>query len=634
MKYRVCDVTFALAALLVQLTLPAHAFTLGNLRGVAVLGRALDVTVQVQAGAGEEVSGTCVKAEVYYADARQPAVKVTLLPTAGAASGAVVRVQASAAIDEPVVTVEVRTGCGVATVRRYVLLADLPVSAATAAQPPLAAPDAVAQLLPVLVLPDAQAVPGPSATAQTSPVRAGTVASGVVKKEASQVSIKPKKPPVAAVSAEPMQVRPVTVRPAAKSVLKLDPLDILSDRIDSLDSLMLFAPAEDALRHGRQISLLEGEVKTLRALAASHDARISDLTAKLQQAQTTPVSLWLLYALLALVVVCLAAVAWLWQQQRRQMSEGASWWHGPEESPDDGPATEFLVRAAPAAPAPIPAPTPETAGSAKPVVAATGASVASLPRGAATSLYPAQVMPQASVAQVPLATEFDADTTGAPFEFNSIRHISLEPILDIRQQAEFFVSLGQTDRALDILTKQIADSAEPNPLVYLDLITLYHSLGMKADFRECRDTFHRLFNGIIPDFPAFSLEGRDLETYPELLKQLTALWPRIEALAFLSTCIFHDANASSRERYDLAAFRELLLLHGLADALVPDQPAPARAIESVVAKPAAMAPLPVLTPASDNAVSALAEEPDGLSSYMLDLDFSDLADPGVLPQKN
>lgn len=655
LKQSVCYVASALAALLVLLTLPVHAFTLGNLHGAAVLGRVLDVTVQVQAGAGEEVSGACVAADVYYADARQTAVKVTLLPAAGAASPAV-RVQVSAVIDEPVVTVEVRASCGASTVRRYVLLADLPVPAA--ALLPLAASGAVGQIQqvqpPVLVLPGVQAASESSAAAQASPVRAGVVAPIAIKKEAPQVSAKPKNPPAAAVSGKPTQVRPATARPADKPVLKLDPLDILSDRIDSLDSLMLFAPAEDALRHSRQISSLEGEVKTLRALAANHDARIADLTTKLQQAQTTAFPVWLLYALLALVVVCLAAVAWLWQRLRQQLNAGSSWWHGPEHDSEDGPATEFLVRAAPATPVPasVPVSASEIAGFAKPVMAntvtkaasvanavdvvgvANVANAASLSQGPVETLNLAPATPQMPAARVPAANEPDTDTAGAPFDFNNIRHISVESILDIRQQAEFFVSLGQTDRALDILTKQIVDSAEPNPLLYLDLITLYHSLGMKADFRECRDTFHRLFNGNIPDFPAFSLEGDDLQAYPELLKQLTALWPRMEALAFLSTCIFHEAGAPAQDRFDLAAFRELLLLHGLVEVLVPEQPASPRAWVPVAAKSAATASLAVPMPRSGGAVLDSAEEPEGLSSYMLDLDFSALADSGTFPKKS
>jgi hypothetical protein len=91
---------------------------------------------------------------------------------------------------------------------------------------------------------------------------------------------------------------------------------------------------------------------------------------------------------------------------------------------------------------------------------------------------------------------------------------------------------------------------------------------MKADFREQRDVFHRLFNGVVPDFPAYNLPGRDLESYSEVVSVLTRLWPRMDALAFLSACIFHDEQRVSRQTYDLTAFRDLLMLHALADVVV------------------------------------------------------------------
>lgn len=84
MKNRVCYVAPALAVLLVQWGFSAHAFTLGHLRGAAVLGRPLDVTVQVQVGPEEVLSSSCVTAEVFYAEARQSAVKVTAEPAASA----------------------------------------------------------------------------------------------------------------------------------------------------------------------------------------------------------------------------------------------------------------------------------------------------------------------------------------------------------------------------------------------------------------------------------------------------------------------------------------------------------------------------------------------------------------------
>lgn len=623
MKNRVCYLAPALAALLVHLTFSAHAFTLGNLRGAAVLGRPLDVTVQVQAGPDEVLSSTCVAADVFYAEARQSAVKVTVVPTAGAATGGAVRVQTTAAIDEPVITVEVRANCGSSTLRRYVLLADFPALAAIAAQAPVAN---ALEAPPVLVLP-APASSAPSvAQASVRPLRTKIDRPLTATTAQRQVKAKPLKTAALAVAQEQTQAQALAhkaaARAAARPVLKLDPLDILSDRMDALDSLMLFAPTEDALRYSRQISALEGDVKTLRALAASNDAKLSDLTAKLQQAQASQMPGWLVYALLALVLACLAAVAWLWQQRKRRAQPEAepSWWH----SPEDGPATELLARLVPTAPAPMPAP----AAQPKPMASAAGAAPTPV-KAAFVPLSEVDIDLDHVMQQVPMSEAFGVSPAGNSFDVNGIRHIQVEPILDIRQQADFFVSLGQTDRALLILKKQIAESVEPNPLVYLDLLTLYHAQGMKTEFRECRDTFHQLFNGVIPDFPDFNQEGNDLEAYPEVLTALVARWPRIEALAYLSACIFYDANWQARGIFDLAAFRDLLLLHALAEVLVPAQPATGEGNLLEFSIPTAPQP-PVQHQAKVSLVTAPIE---GAVSRMLDLDFSDLSDFPVSPGK-
>lgn len=569
LKNRVCYGVPALALLLVQLSFSAHAFTLGNLRGSAVIGRSLDVAIQIHSEAGEEVSSNCVTAQVFYADTRQSKVSVSVVLASGTSPDSTVLVRSSAIVNEPVVTLEVSATCGSSIRRSYVLLADFPPVAASVATVPTM--PGVVSVPPVAVLPAASSLESGSVPVTSQASNMASAKPVAVQPRQRKTGAKAANTKTMAVAVDKPVVRKVPVRASGKSVLKLDPSDFLSDRIDLLESTSLFAPTEDAMRHSRQITSLEADIKTLRALAASHDARMSDLTAKLQHAQENQMPAWLVYViggLVALVLVCLAAIVWLWLQLKRRGQEDShhTWWQGQEVARDQGPPTELLPTAVPAAPTPVATP----------------------PDQPEVSPRPEQIMSVAVASEEPLADvdidlnfelleeslhgAFEVSTGSAPFEQNSIRHISVEPILDIRQQAEFFVSLGQTDRALQILKKQIAESTEPNPLVYLDLIMLHHSLGMKVEFRECRATFQQLFNGIIPDFPVFNLEGRDLEAYPEVLANLVSLWPRMDALAFLSACIFRDANAQHGGTFDLAAFRDLLMLHALAEALLAVQP--------------------------------------------------------------
>jgi hypothetical protein len=141
-------------------------------------------------------------------------------------------------------------------------------------------------------------------------------------------------------------------------------------------------------------------------------------------------------------------------------------------------------------------------------------------------------------------------------------------VQDIRQQAEFFVSLGQTDRAVRILKKQIDETSEPNPFFFLDLLSLFHSLSMKVDFQLFREDFNQLFKGRVPDFSSFKDEGRDLASYPEVLSLITALWPMTSVLDVIEECIFQYPHGVQTPSFDLAAFRELLFLHDIALSLV------------------------------------------------------------------
>lgn len=561
MKNRVSDATRLLVAWLLSGTFSAQAFTLAELRGSVTIGRPLDVTVQVQPSAGEEVSANCVTAEVLYADTRQTNARLSLIPASAMSPATVLRVQVAADVNEPVVTVLVRATCGSSTQRRYVLLADFP---ATVNLTPSAV--AAVAVTPAAVLPAL-------APTLTTLVRS----SEPTTKTARTLQRRKLKPAPLSGAATPAQQRKTATRAAGQAVLKLDPLDIFSDRMDMLDAAMVFAPTEDTLLHSRKIAELEQDVKTLRALASSNDAKLSDLRLQLQQAQASQVPVWVLPGIGILLLLCMLALGWLlWQQRRLAREQDLSqWWQNRD-----------LVT--PTAPEAVDSNRVETQPpTVAPVAVVVAPAVAAAP--ALHKVFPGTVKPEGAapvhrtldidlddvLLSKPLPGALDIPNASAPLETHHIRHISVEPILDIRQQAEFFVSLGQSDRAMSILKQQIATSTQPNPLVYLDLIALYHTLGMKTEYHESASLFNQLFNGIMPDFVAFNAQDGGIENYPETINQLTALWPRTEALVFLNACIFNDPHTQThtqtqtqpRQRFELTAFRDLLLLDAMADDL-------------------------------------------------------------------
>ncbi|MDD4944150.1 MAG: hypothetical protein PHQ13_11535, partial [Rhodoferax sp.] len=370
-----------------------------------------------------------------------------------------------------------------------------------------------------------------------------------------------------------------------------------------------------------------------------------ELTSRLEQAQAQQLPALLVYVLLALVVLCLAALGWLWRKQQLQRFDQAHWWQHEDVSP-----TVLMSQAQ--APAPVKTPPPPTPRPTPPV--------AKLPEvdldidldnfiaPAAASLAESSTAPVATSPQPPTpVVEPLSQLPALPPLPRTARRIHADDILDIRQQADFFLTLGQSDRALRLLKAQIEESAEPNPTVYLDLIGLYHMLGMKVDYREVRTHMLEKFNVLMPDFPAFSLDGKDLEDYPEVVAKVSAVWP--QALAFLDACIFHDPALQVRPTFELTAFRDLLLLHALAEDLTEPTAAPSAEPSLMPPQPLPVPVMPALTlpvgdtelslvpnPVSDAAPASANESlPDievltpppeeSPTSMMLDLDFSSLA---------
>jgi hypothetical protein len=153
------------------------------------------------------------------------------------------------------------------------------------------------------------------------------------------------------------------------------------------------------------------------------------------------------------------------------------------------------------------------------------------------------------------------------------RIVNAEELFDVQQQADFFLSLGHPDKAVDVLRLHIMDNVETSALVYLDLFDLYHSLGRRDDYDTLRKDFHRMFNAQVPAFDDYAIDTHGLEFYVAALTRIESLWPTPKVLDVLEESIFRKPD-SRNEVFSLAAYRELLLLHSIAKKLIsrPGQP--------------------------------------------------------------
>jgi len=231
LKRRVFYGVFLGLALTAGLVTAPKAFTLGDLRGSVVIGRSLDLSVLVQAGPEEDVSATCFTADVFHADTPQAPATVTVTPQPGAATPSYkVRIQSRALVDEPVVTVQLRSTCAAQFTRRYVVLADFPVvvmpstepaQALPVVPPPAAAPAPAVKSPQSVAMPVAEAAASmgaakaPAATPTQAVVKSAVAAKPRPVRKKSAVTKRAKKP---AVVAQP----PVAAAEPAKSALKLE----------------------------------------------------------------------------------------------------------------------------------------------------------------------------------------------------------------------------------------------------------------------------------------------------------------------------------------------------------------------------------------------------------------------------
>jgi len=487
----------------------AQAMTLGELQGETLIGRSLDVSIPVQSSAGDALSEGCVRADVYYGEAQQGTPRITLQENR-------LRVQLAETVNEPVVRVQLRTFCGASQMRSYVLLADLPpdFSANVAVNTPPAATPTAPEAPGASFAPAAVVLPQAAPTRAAKPARSATQKQAASTGKSKKIARKPKP----AATKRPSTPKPAAVQ-QAKSVLKLDPLEILSDRMDNLEFNMPFVPAEDALLQSRQIAALQQEVKSMRELAVKNDGALLALRSQLEQAQSRQMSTNLLYALIAVLLATVAGLAWLWHSQKKLTVAAQSWW----QHASDEDLTAFLQpEVAPPAPRPV-------ASVSKPVVAT-------------------QPEPPPAPAAAPIA-------------------INPESVQDLRQQAEFFISLGQDHRAIQILSQHVTASELPNPLICMDLLGLYQRAHQAVEFNQLRAVCGLHFNVHLPDLTDDRQEGRDLASYPDVLANLTRLWPGEQAQLFMDRCIFRKAATPTQASFDLAAFRELLSLHALAEEL-------------------------------------------------------------------
>jgi len=301
---------------------------------------------------------------------------------------------------------------------------------------------------------------------------------------------------------------------------------------------------EESTQTAQRVELLQAEIKTLLDQAALNAANQRDLLARLQKAEETRLQDSFVYGFAGLLTLCLVGMVVYLRRAAVQIRLLEN---------------ERLARILEIAPSTRHAEVPSEA----PASPAKGS--ASLEeadwlnpddKGLSVIMEPKLTRPaDLEDAQDPRALRGSAGA--GTMDFNA------EEQLALMDQAQLFVRLDKAAHAIDILEERIRDRAADCPLVFLELLKIAHAASLKVDFRQFRDEMQQVFNVAVPEFALFKAEGRRLEGYPELSRRLAQLGQTPQALTDIESCIVLSAWGNHTEAFDLAAFKDLVHLHGV-----------------------------------------------------------------------
>jgi hypothetical protein len=306
-------------------------------------------------------------------------------------------------------------------------------------------------------------------------------------------------------------------------------------------------PSEEQIRQAARLQAIERDLRDMRQFLQRSDAAMLQLQSQLAKAESERYANPLVYALAALLLVMTALMAVLWRRATAVRQAAADdWWRSAADNRSSGRVS---------------------------LTDASGREVDTRDGGARkTAPPPANAAPFSVdsdlVAEAPLPPTVRVPLTGVSARTDdfqssqgSSRALKAEELHDVQQEADFFSSLGEYDRAIEVLRSHIQAHPETSAVAWLDLVEIYHKLGRREEFDWVRREFQRRFNAEVPAFDAYSQESAGIEAYDNAMARIAALWPSRRVLDVIEESIFRGPSKDGTQAFSLQAYRELLLLH-------------------------------------------------------------------------
>lgn len=619
----------------------SHALQLGKHRGAAVMGQPLNISVLATLDGPDDLAAGCLEAEVFYADSRvqKSRVRVSTEKSAASAQDALIRIQSTLPIDEPVVTVYLRVGCQQKVEKRFVVLADMlsePASGTLPSGAPAANP---ARSAAPAVISGRDAFAGSTTAAQTREAKraerearqaerkAQTADAQVARraKAASRTVASINVPPAAPSGSTAGNNKPVVSVDQApaperqKSRLKLEPLELLAERDPALKASaeLRSAPAtdpaqraaaaalwraiaaqpEDILNDSQKLKTLESTVTGLQLQMKQNQQDTQALREDVKKAQSERFANPLVFGLAVLLFFAALGLVWLLRRRaslanrdnavqpwwRRSNSQQIGWADSARGAKSTGQSGATSSGAA--------YPSSSAGDAAQPAsfldLDLSDASGQPAHRSAAATRQEALAFKTAAGLHRGAVKRDGSRNPRDGFAHSaslSARAVKAEELFDVQQQADFFVSLGQKDQAIEVLRLHIEESEQTSALVYLDLLNLYHQTEEELEFEAFRLEFNARFNGEMPAFDAYTAaaDSDGLQAYPAAMSRIVALWPSPKVVTVIEESLFRQAD-SQTPVFDLEAYRELLLLYAMIKDILFSQASGRNQTDAVVA---------------------------------------------------
>jgi pilus assembly protein FimV len=522
-------------ALLCGATQSAHALGFGAAGHSNSLGQALDFSAKVVLERGETLLNSCVAAEVTSGDNKLAASQVrTSLQGEGLAR--TVRVTTTARLLEPTARVNLTLGCGAKVSRDFVLLLDPPPvvlkSEAPRAEGIDEAPRSVSKQTPKQRF---KPIPAPK------PLLTRNI-SAPTSEKATEKSVD-------------TRMQELATRVAAgNSSLTLESASALMTSGLVTPNKRTFDAAAVTLnndlsvelaRERERIQTLESSMAKLMRENQATQKALATLQTKVAQTQSERYANPLVYGLAWVAGLMALVVAALWWRQAHTR-RSTQWWLHTQAAALAASRQHSVMDSEFAEPHALrPSPTQAGAFAVAPVMPTAPAPLAVRGTQAASRTAPLSSAPVKTPAAPP-------------------RELSVDELMDLEQQADFFLAIGQDEAAIELLMSHVRNDGGISPQPYLKLLEIFHRRGDEDAYERLRERFNRRFNSQVPAWNLGLDHGRSLENYPNTLNKLQLIWAdNHQALEALDASLFRR-NTSSDESFELPAYRELLLLHSMA----------------------------------------------------------------------